>query len=176
MSDQMNIGDRVTVEHNSAFDKEYIEDACKVRRSSNGWVGTIVAQHDSHGLCYDVEFPGGMKATFEPAELKKEPGGILIGDAVGRPIGAYALVVGTMASSQGEASVVLGIGAKGGRGSVAIGHGVEALDGECKIEVTDWYDFFHELRETVTNPKADTPENAKIEWQKRKRALFPEKF
>lgn len=96
---------------------------------------------------------------------------ILIGDAAARSIGAFSFVVGPQATSKDEAAVAVGIGAVAGKGACAVGHGVVAADGECKVEVEDWYEFFQELRESVTNPDAGTPEKAKAAWQKRKAEL-----
>lgn len=35
-----------------------------------GVKGTIIAHHDSHGLCYDVLHDDGTKGCYDPSEIK----------------------------------------------------------------------------------------------------------
>lgn len=34
-----------------------------------GVEGTVIAEHDSHGLCYDVRHDDGTQGCYEPSEL-----------------------------------------------------------------------------------------------------------
>jgi hypothetical protein len=68
----MKIGDRVRVKHSPALDSEYVEGAHEKRRAHDGQTGVIVGRHDSHGLCFDVEFRD--QAAYEPGELSRAQG------------------------------------------------------------------------------------------------------
>lgn len=50
----------------------------------------------------------------------------------------------------GDRAIAIGIGAQAvGDNAMAIGHRVIALTGEQKIQVTDWFKFLHECRESL---------------------------
>ena len=49
---------------------DYSEASIAVRALHDGQVGVVCKHHDSHGLCYGVEFEGGAVAFFDPEELE----------------------------------------------------------------------------------------------------------
>jgi autotransporter adhesin len=74
---------------------------------------------------------------------------------VGDDASGYArccFVLGKGAVGSGENAIAIGNGAEAhGKNSMAIGHGVVVTkEGEHRIEVDDWFDFIHEIREAVT--------------------------
>lgn len=64
MVEQIQIGDRVVVEYDSMLDSEWPK-----RAAHDAQTGKVIARHDSHGLCFEVEFEGGASAHYEPSEL-----------------------------------------------------------------------------------------------------------
>jgi hypothetical protein len=58
------------------------------------------------------------------------------------------LVIGLGSAAKGKRAIAVGIGAKAlADDAVAVGNGVVASEpGEVKVEVADWYSFFHQLR------------------------------
>lgn len=51
---------------------DYTGDAIAARVRHDGEVGVVREHHDSHGLCYGVEFEGG-RAFYDPEELEVVP-------------------------------------------------------------------------------------------------------
>lgn len=59
---------KATVQRRGAGD--YSGAAIAVRALHDGQIGVVREHHDSHGLCYGVEFEGGDIAFFDPEELE----------------------------------------------------------------------------------------------------------
>lgn len=64
------VGLRVKTTAACTPDSEWTEAAQASRRW--GVTGTIVAEHDSHGLCYDVLHDDGTTGHYDPLELAAE--------------------------------------------------------------------------------------------------------
>lgn len=62
-------GDRVRTSIDSAVQcgANYTEQGKRQRRPDE--MATVMAEHDSHGLCYEVAYDKGGRGTFEPHEL-----------------------------------------------------------------------------------------------------------
>ena len=60
----------VRVAHQLDKDRGYNMEVREVRRQYNGLTGVAIAEHDSHGLCYEVEFPNGIVVTYDREELE----------------------------------------------------------------------------------------------------------
>jgi len=61
------MNDRVKVV-DDIVQRDYTNEGHVKRKQFVGQVGTIIAEHNSHGLCYDVRFKNG-EATYDPDEL-----------------------------------------------------------------------------------------------------------
>jgi hypothetical protein len=59
---------RATVRRSGKGD--YTDEAIAARTSCDGSIGAVRQHHDSHGLCYGVEFADGVVAFFDPEELE----------------------------------------------------------------------------------------------------------
>lgn len=70
MSDRIKLGSSVRVSHQSNRDRGYIEAARGGRKRGDTLTGVTIAEHDSHGLCYEVEFPSGAVITYDREELE----------------------------------------------------------------------------------------------------------
>jgi hypothetical protein len=66
-------GTSVRVEHQFDRDRTYVEPARRHRQLCNGYTGVVIAEHDGHGLCYEVKFPSGVVVTFDREELTVMP-------------------------------------------------------------------------------------------------------
>jgi hypothetical protein len=64
------IGDRVMTTEDDGGD-DWTTDASRDRAEHWGKMGSIIIEHDSHGLCYEVLFPSGHIASYNPEELRK---------------------------------------------------------------------------------------------------------
>jgi hypothetical protein len=64
------IGSSVTIQHQPDRDRGYVEGARAHRRLCDGLTGIVVAEHDSHGLCYEVRLQEGIVVTFDREELE----------------------------------------------------------------------------------------------------------
>lgn len=49
---------------------DYTTEAIAARALYDGQSGMVKQHHDSHGLCYAVEFEDGVVAYFDPEELE----------------------------------------------------------------------------------------------------------
>jgi hypothetical protein len=49
---------------------DYTAEAIAARTLYDGKIGLVREHHDSHGLCYGVEFEDGGVAFFDPEELE----------------------------------------------------------------------------------------------------------
>jgi alpha-mannosidase len=67
----MNIGTRVKVVE-TISQRDYTNEGHIDRLKFIGKTGIVIQHHDSHGLCYDVNFLRG-KATYDPDELIEVP-------------------------------------------------------------------------------------------------------
>lgn len=52
---------------------DYTDEAIAARAAHHGCIGVVREHHDSHGLCYGVEFEDGVVAFFDPQELELRP-------------------------------------------------------------------------------------------------------
>lgn len=66
--------------------------------------------------------------------------------------GRASVAMGRDAKALGENSVAIGEGSEAhGKNSIAVGDGVIARgEGKCLIVVDDWFEFFQNLRESLT--------------------------
>lgn len=62
-------GTRVRAIPRQANDRLYKGEAIRARDTHAGEIGVVCEHHDSHGLCYGVNFEG-VVAFFEPEELE----------------------------------------------------------------------------------------------------------
>jgi hypothetical protein len=69
MTARIEIGTSVHVEHDPGRDRLYITTVHEHRRLCHGLTGVAIAEHDSHGLCYEIEFQDGAMVTFDREEL-----------------------------------------------------------------------------------------------------------
>ena len=46
------------------------QEALNARKEPGTYSGKVIAYHDSHGLCYDIEFPDGTISSYDPHEVK----------------------------------------------------------------------------------------------------------
>ena len=70
MSDRIKLGSSVRISHQSDRDRGYIEAARGGRKLGDTLTDVAIAEHDSHGLCYEVEFPNGAVITYDCEELE----------------------------------------------------------------------------------------------------------
>ena len=70
MSDRIKIGSSVRVTHQADRDRGYVEAARGGRKLGDTLTGVAIAEHDSHGLCYEVEFVNGAVITYDREELE----------------------------------------------------------------------------------------------------------
>lgn len=52
---------------------DYSDAAIGMRNFCDGRIGVVLKHHDSHGLCYGVEFEKGTLAFYDPEELEVLP-------------------------------------------------------------------------------------------------------
>ena len=72
--DRIAIGTSVRVVHQPDRDRGYVEESRGMRRIGNGLTGVTVAEHDGHGLCYEVKFAmSGTVITYDREELEIVP-------------------------------------------------------------------------------------------------------
>ena len=65
------IGASVRVAHQPDKDRGYLKEAHAMRQAGDGLTGVTVAEHDAHGLCYDVKFPSTAAViTYDREELE----------------------------------------------------------------------------------------------------------
>lgn len=69
-TDKIKLDSAVRAAHQPDRDRGYVEGARKARQLSNGLTGVAIAEHDSHGLCYEVKFPSGVVVTYDREELE----------------------------------------------------------------------------------------------------------
>ena len=58
---------------NTKCDCDYDVDHIPERRRNKWKTGKVETIHDSHGLCYDLVFDDGLKATYNDPELRRAP-------------------------------------------------------------------------------------------------------
>jgi hypothetical protein len=51
------------------YERDYTPEGNEARLKFAGQIGNIIAEHNSHGLCYDVQFSDGGIATYDPDEF-----------------------------------------------------------------------------------------------------------
>ena len=68
--DKLTIGAFVRIVHQPDKDRGYVKAHRKIREAGNGLTGVTVAEHDSHGLCYEVRLPSGNVITYDREELE----------------------------------------------------------------------------------------------------------
>ena len=54
--DRIKIGAAVRVTHRPDRDRGYVKEARGTRQIGDTLTGVVIAEHDSHGLCYEVKF------------------------------------------------------------------------------------------------------------------------
>lgn len=64
MSDRITLGTVVRVSHQADRDRGYVEESRAMRQAG---------EHDSHGLCYEVQFASGAVVTYDREELEVVP-------------------------------------------------------------------------------------------------------
>ena len=67
---RLKIGTSVRIVHQPSKDRGYVKAHHKMREAGNGLTGIIAAEHDSHGLCYEVKLPSGNVITYDREELE----------------------------------------------------------------------------------------------------------
>ena len=67
---KLTIGASVRIVHQSDKDRGYVKAHRRMREAGNGLMGVTVAEHDSHGLCYEVRLPSGNVITYDREELE----------------------------------------------------------------------------------------------------------
>ena len=71
--DRIVLGVSVRISHQPERDRLYVVSARAARRLGDGRTGVAIAEHDSHGLCYEVELPSGLVLTYDREELEVVP-------------------------------------------------------------------------------------------------------
>ena len=70
--DRIKLGTKVLVSHQPDRDRLYYEEHRNARRVYDGLAGVVIAEHDSHGLCYEVKFPmNPTLVTYDREELQE---------------------------------------------------------------------------------------------------------
>lgn len=67
--DRIKIGTSVRVAHQTDRDRGFKE-SHKMRQAGDGLTGVVIAEHDAHGLCYEVKFQSGTVITYDREELE----------------------------------------------------------------------------------------------------------
>ena len=67
---RLKLGTRVRITHQPDRDRGYIEGSRARRAAGNGLTGVAIAEHDSHGLCYEVQIEDGIVITYDREELE----------------------------------------------------------------------------------------------------------
>jgi len=70
---RIKIGSLVRIVHQPDRDRGYVKSARDERRLGNGLMGITIAEHDSHGLCYQVRLPSLAVITYDREELEVMP-------------------------------------------------------------------------------------------------------
>lgn len=70
VSKRIKLGTSVRVAHRTDRDRGYVEKARGDRQLGDNLTGIAIAEHDSHGLCYEVKFPSGIVITYDCEELE----------------------------------------------------------------------------------------------------------
>lgn len=73
MSDRITLGTVVRVSHQADRDRGYVEESRAMRQAGDTLTGVAIAEHDSHGLCYEVQFASGAVVTYDREELEVVP-------------------------------------------------------------------------------------------------------
>ncbi len=63
-------GTRVKTTLRRSGKNDYTAEAIALRALYDGSTGVVREYHDSHGLCYGVEFEDGVVAFYDPEELE----------------------------------------------------------------------------------------------------------
>jgi hypothetical protein len=71
--DRIKIGSSVRVAHRPDRDRGYVEEHRGARQIGDTLTGVAMAEHDSHGLCYEVKFASGTVITYDREELEVVP-------------------------------------------------------------------------------------------------------
>jgi hypothetical protein len=68
--DRIKIGTSVRIAHQADRDRGYVESERAKRKLGNDLAGVAIAEHDSHGLCYEVQIGSGAVITYDREELE----------------------------------------------------------------------------------------------------------
>lgn len=71
--DRITIGRSVRVAHQPDRDRDYLQSSHRMRQAGDGLTGVTIAEHDSHGLCYEVKFQSGAVILYDREELEVVP-------------------------------------------------------------------------------------------------------
>lgn len=71
--ERIDLGSTVQVSHQPDRDRLYIKSHRDMRRACDTLTGVAIAEHDSHGLCYEVKFASGDVITYDREELEVVP-------------------------------------------------------------------------------------------------------
>ena len=71
--DRIKLGSSVRVAHQPDRDRGYVEEARAERQVGDTLTGVAIAEHDAHGLCYEVKFASGAVITYDREELEVVP-------------------------------------------------------------------------------------------------------
>lgn len=70
MNDRIPNGSPVSVVINpDNISEDWSQEALRTRKPAGVHRGTVVCHHDSHGLCYEVQFPDGSISCYDPHEV-----------------------------------------------------------------------------------------------------------
>jgi hypothetical protein len=73
VSDRIKLGSSVQVSHQTNRDRGYVKESRAMRQAGDTLTGVAIAEHDSHGLCYEVKFASGTVITYDREELEVVP-------------------------------------------------------------------------------------------------------
>ena len=68
----IHIGTKVLVTVTKNVSKDWNKDALVLRKPQGQYQGVVVKQHDSHGLCYEVQFEDGTISCYDPHEVEPQ--------------------------------------------------------------------------------------------------------
>lgn len=71
--ERIKLGSSVRVAHQPDRDRGYVEEHRAKRQLGDNLTGVAIAEHDSHGLCYEVKFASGAVITYDSEELEVMP-------------------------------------------------------------------------------------------------------
>ena len=71
--DRIKLGARVQIMHRPDKDRGYLKSEAHKRLLGDDLTGTVIAEHDSHGLCYEVRLPNDDVITYDREELEVVP-------------------------------------------------------------------------------------------------------